>query len=91
MTAKIAISVAFIVMTVVTFLMFALDKAKSKGKGRRIPEAALLSCSFLLGGVGGLLGMVICRHKTAHWYFCVLVPLFAVLSASALAAAFFLL
>ena len=60
-----------------------IDKSKAKRGKRRISEAALLTASFLMGGVGGLLGMLICRHKTKHWYFCLLVPIFAVLSVGA--------
>lgn len=70
----------FAVMTLLTFALFAYDKASAKKGGRRIPERALLLCSFLLGGAGGLLGMLVCRHKTKHWYFCLLVPIFAALS-----------
>lgn len=84
----IAVSTVFIVMTAVTFMLFASDKARAVKKERRIPERVLLLCSFLLGGVGGLVGMLVCRHKTKHWYFCLLVPLFAVLSATAVAVAF---
>ena len=79
----------FAVMTLLTFALFAYDKASAKKGGRRIPERVLLGCSFLLGGVGGLIGMLVCRHKTKHWYFCLLVPTFAVLSTAAVVAAFF--
>ena len=54
----------------------------------RIPEAVLFGFSFFLGGVGGLLGMIVCRHKTKHVSFCVLIPLFAVLSAAAVVVTF---
>lgn len=76
----IAAIAVFAVMTVITFLMFAIDKSKAKRGKWRISEAALLTASFLMGGVGGLLGMLLCRHKTRHWYFCLLVPIFAVLA-----------
>lgn len=74
---------AFAVMTAITFVMFAVDKSRAKRGKWRISEAALLWCSFLLGGVGGLLGMTVCRHKTKHFSFRLLVPLFAVLSVAA--------
>ena len=35
----------------------------------RIPEKALLLLSFLGGAIGGILGMLLFRHKTKHWYF----------------------
>lgn len=85
----IAVSTVFIAMTAVTFALFASDKARAVKKERRIPERVLLGCSFLLGGVGGLIGMLVCRHKTKHWYFCLLVPTFAVLSTAAVVGAFF--
>lgn len=81
MTVSAIVALAlFAAMTVLTFALFAADKARAKKGGRRVPERVLLLCSFFLGGVGGLLGMLLCRHKTKHWYFCLLVPLFAVLS-----------
>ncbi len=79
---------AFAAMTLITFIMFAADKSKAKKGKWRIPEAALLLCSLFLGGVGGLVGMLICRHKTKHWYFCLLVPLFAILSVAAVVLTF---
>lgn len=80
--------IAFGAMTLVTFIVFAADKIKAKNGMWRIPEAVLLGCSFFLGGVGGLLGMAICRHKTKHWYFVLLVPLFAAISVAAVVLTF---
>lgn len=79
---------AFAAMTLITFIMFAADKSKAKRGKWRIPESALLLSSLFLGGVGGLAGMLICRHKTKHWYFCLLVPLFAILSVAAVVLTF---
>lgn len=81
----------FAVMTALTFALFAYDKASAKRGGRRLPERLLLLCSFLLGGVGGLLGMLICRHKTKHWYFCLLVPIAAAVSVAIVVAAIVLI
>lgn len=74
---EIAVTIVFATMTVVTFALFVTDKSLAKRKRRRIPESTLLGASFFMGGVGGLLGMALCRHKTKHAKFCVLVPLFA--------------
>ena len=60
-----------VIMGFITFVAYGIDKAKAK-KGRiRIPEKVLLSMSLLGGGIGGLLGMLLFRHKTRaeHWYF----------------------
>jgi uncharacterized membrane protein YsdA (DUF1294 family) len=44
-------------------LAFAWDKAAARRGARRTQEARLLLLA-LLGGVGALLGMILCRHKT---------------------------
>ena len=62
------------------FVLYGVDKAKSKRKGsRRIPERVLLWAARLGGGVGCWLGMMLFRHKTKHVRFKVLVPLWTVL------------
>lgn len=61
------------------FVLYGIDKAKSKRKGnRRIPERTLLWVARLGGGVGCWLGMMLFRHKTKHTRFIVLVPLWTV-------------
>ena len=67
------------------FVLYGIDKAKSKGKGRRIPERVLLWVARLGGGVGCWMGMMLFRHKTKHDRFMALVPLWTVLWAVALA------
>ena len=69
------------VMSVVTFAVYAYDKHIAQaGKGRRrVPERTLLLLAFLGGCIGALLGMVLCRHKTKHIRFLVLVPLSVIL------------
>lgn len=56
-------------MTIVTYCLYASDKKKAKKGQWRIPEATLLTCSFLGGAVGGTAAMFFTRHKTKHWYF----------------------
>ena len=67
------------------FVLYGWDKAKSKGGGRRIPERVLLWVARLGGGVGCWMGMMLFRHKTKHNRFMILVPLWTVLWAAALA------
>ena len=64
-----ALCVAEGVMTLVTAVLFGLDKLFSEKKHRRIPEKALLFCTLLFGAVGAWLGIFLFRHKTKHWYF----------------------
>ena len=57
------------VMNILSFTLMAMDKkAARKGKWR-VPEKTLFLFTALFGGLGGVLGMHLCRHKTKHWYF----------------------
>ena len=60
-----------LVMNLVTFLVFGLDKWKAKRKVkneavRRVPEKTLFLLSILGGSLGALLGMKAFHHKTLH-------------------------
>ena len=60
-----------LLINLVTFLIFGLDKWKAKRKEkkeavRRIPEKTLFTLSALGGSVGALLGMKVFHHKTLH-------------------------
>ena len=74
-----------LIINLLGFVLYGVDKAKSKGKGRRIPERTLLWVARLGGGVGCWLGMMLFRHKTKHNRFMILVPLWTVLWAAAMA------
>lgn len=68
-----------ILINVVTFCAFGLDKWKAKRKEkkesvRRIPEKRLLALAALGGSVGALLGMRAFRHKTLHKAFRLGIP-----------------
>ena len=82
-------SILFLYLLIINLLglvLYALDKAKSKRKGScRIPERVLLWVARLGGGLGCWLGMMLFRHKTKHNRFMILVPLWTVLWAAALA------
>ena len=56
-------------LNVINFLLFGYDKFQAKKGGWRIPERLLLSLSLLGGGIGGLAGMLVFRHKTRKTYF----------------------
>ncbi len=63
-----------IVMNLIAFLMYGLDKWKAIHHRWRIPEAELL-CIALVGGALGAYGaMLLFRHKTRHLCFSVGVP-----------------
>ena len=54
----------FIIINVIEFILMGLDKFFSIKKMYRIPEIVLLVIPFLGGSIGGIIGMVLFRHKT---------------------------
>ena len=67
---------ALLLINLFAFVLYGIDKAKAKRGAWRIPEATLLLVAFLGGSFGALLGMEVFRHKTRHWKFRILVPVF---------------
>ena len=55
-----------IVINLVTFLIYGIDKRKAKQGSWRISEATLLILAVIGGSIGALLGMKVWRHKTMH-------------------------
>jgi uncharacterized membrane protein YsdA (DUF1294 family) len=53
----------------VTFLAFGFDKWRAHRSGQRVSELMLVMLGALGGWPGGLLGMIVFRHKTAKWTF----------------------
>ncbi len=68
-----------LLVNLVAFAAYGIDKRKAQKDRWRIPESALLLLAFLGGAIGALLGMRVFHHKTKHWKFKILVPLFLVL------------
>ena len=63
-----------IVINVLTFLIYGIDKWKAKKGKWRIPEDTLIWLAIAGGSVGALLGMYLFRHKTQHRRFTLGVP-----------------
>ena len=55
-----------IVINVITFLIYGIDKWKAKQGSWRISEATLLTLAVVGGSIGTLLGMQVWHHKTMH-------------------------
>ena len=79
MSLKNILLVYLILINLLGFFLYGLDKAKAKCKGGRIPERTLIWVARLGGGVGCWLGMVLFRHKTKHIRFKILVPLWTMI------------
>ena len=55
-----------IVINIVTFLVYGIDKVKAKRGYWRISEVTLLIFAVIGGSIGALLGMKVWHHKTMH-------------------------
>lgn len=56
-------------MSLITMILYMVDKSKAQRGKWRIKEATLLGFGLFGGAVGGFAGMYLFRHKTKHWYF----------------------
>ena len=72
----------WLVINLLTFTLYGVDKRRARRGAWRIPERTLLAGTWLLGGVGAWLAMHVFRHKTKHIAFQVSAPVGAVLSAA---------
>ena len=53
-----------VTINLIAFFAMGIDKWKAKREAWRIPEQTLLSLVLLGGGIGGIAGMYVFRHKT---------------------------
>ena len=68
-----------IVINIVTFVVYGIDKLKAKQGSWRISEATLLIFAVIGGSIGALLGMKIWHHKTMHKKFKYGLPLILII------------
>lgn len=69
----------FIIINIVSLILFYIDKRRAVKHRWRISEAALLTFAFIGGSFGAYAGMNLFRHKTKHAKFYISIPLFMVL------------
>lgn len=53
----------------ITFILWGIDKSRAINDQRRVPEKRLFTLIIIGGAMGGLLGMVVFRHKTRKTIF----------------------
>ena len=58
-----------VIINIVTFVVYGVDKWKAKRGNWRISEATLLMLAAIGGTIGALLGMKVWQHKTMHLKF----------------------
>ena len=64
-----------VLINLITFIFFAVDKWKAKKNRFRIKEAVLFLLCFLGGTIGGIIGVHALHHKTTRKAFVVGIPL----------------
>lgn len=86
LTAGKVVLLGLIGLNLFTFLLYGLDKYKSRHRMWRVPESTLLLFALAGGSLGAWMGMHLCHHKTLHWKFRIGVPLIIVLQVAAILA-----
>ena len=64
-----------VVINLVSFMMFGIDKYKARRGQWRISEATLLAMAAIGGSIGAWMGMKVWYHKTLHSKFRYGVPI----------------
>lgn len=64
-----------VVINLVSFMMFGIDKYKARRGQWRISEATLLAVAAIGGSIGARMGMKVWHHKTLHSKFRYGVPI----------------
>lgn len=73
------IIIYLLIINIATFLSMGIDKYKAKKGQWRIQEKTLLTLVLLGGGIGGIAGMYVFRHKTKKPRFFIGFPLIMIM------------
>ena len=68
-----------VVINLIAFILYGIDKKRAIRNEHRIRESVLLWIARLGGAIGSWLGIKIFRHKTKHTKFRVIVPLWMII------------
>ncbi|MBR5547840.1 MAG: DUF1294 domain-containing protein [Clostridia bacterium] len=71
--------VVLLLTNLFSFCLMWYDKHCARKGKWRVKEATLFIACACFGGIGGVLGMNILRHKTRHWYFKLFFPLIMII------------
>lgn len=77
-----ALTVYILAVSLLTWILFGLDKWKAIHGKWRIRESTLLGLSLIGGAAGGLAGMYLFRHKIRKMRFRIGVPLMLLVQAA---------
>ena len=82
-----ALWIVYLMLNVISFSLYGLDKQRARRGLWRIRESVLLAIAWLMGGVGAWLGMRLFRHKTQHRAFVITANVTSVLQLALMALA----
>lgn len=68
-----------IIINILSFILYGIDKLKAIKKKERISEKALILIGILGGSIGSLIGMNLFRHKTKKLKFIISLPLILII------------
>lgn len=68
-----------IIINILSFILYEIDKLKAIKKKERISEKALILIGILGGSIGSLIGMNLFRHKTKKLKFIISLPLILII------------
>lgn len=74
-----SISIIIVIINIVTFFVYGIDKYKAKKGKWRIPENSLIGLAIIGGSIGAYLGMRVWHHKTMHLKFKYGIPLIIII------------
>lgn len=69
MNVNIIMIIVLVVINLIAFILYGVDKHRAKNHQWRISEKTLIGIAVIGGSIGAILGMYIFHHKTKHWYF----------------------
>ena len=58
-----------IIVNLLAFILYGVDKKRAINREWRISEKTLLGIAVVGGSIGAIFGMYAFHHKTRHWYF----------------------
>ena len=79
---KTFIIISLILINIITFLLFVIDKRKAERHQWRIPETTLLGFSLIGGALGGIIGMMLYHHKVRKPHFYIGLPMILIIQIS---------
>lgn len=71
-----------IIINIITFITYGIDKAKARKGAWRIPEKTLIGLAVAGGGIGALAGMSFFHHKTRKPLFKIGIPVILIIEAA---------